>query len=161
MIAIADTGLDALTDDLVRQLALFCGEIPCRALRSSDAVPDSGVSLHLLGAEPSITLHNTFAAPLALNVRYLITVSAPDVATTHRAYGDLLFGIMGLPAVVLVPGDAAQTALARFGLPPIPALVVEAKLTRSRKHTPAPPVRERKLILSDLNAPAPGAKENT
>jgi hypothetical protein len=144
-------GLETLTRELAQWLAALVDGMPCEVLGADAPHPKEGIALRLVSAEPLATMHNAAIAPLTLSVRYLVSVSSPEVLTAHRAYGEVLFAALRRADIELAPMDAAVAALRSFNLEPVPGLMFDARLARSRSRTDAPPVRELVVVASDMN----------
>jgi hypothetical protein len=151
-------GLDALTRSIVDWLDGVHAGTDGIVVAPDEAAPAEGLALRLIDAEPVPVLHNDVRSPMVLRVRYLVTAASGDVFRAQRMYGELLFAAAGRAGLTLAHAEDGRAAAERLGLAPALHLLVEARFTRPRRHTPAPPVRHPPTVIGRPMAAAPASQ---
>ncbi|HKQ77860.1 MAG TPA: carboxypeptidase regulatory-like domain-containing protein [Blastocatellia bacterium] len=128
---------------------------------SDDNAPSAQVGLYLIDLSRGHCARVGKLPPLKINLRYLVTVRAPQPEEAHRILGELIFAALQKPEKVapefeVVIEPLPVEAWAVLGVAPQPSFFLQAPLRHERQEPKVPMVREPVVLQPSPMRPLSG-----
>jgi hypothetical protein len=151
------TSVDEVDKHLEDWIGVVLGDVAVSLSAPDTSQEAKGVNLYLLDlvSAPAgrgvkeLSLHRII-------LRYLVTVSDPDLHAMHRMLGELMFAAMDLPEVEVDLEPLSSAVWSALRLAPRPAFVLRVPLLRERPEKLAPPVPTEMIIKNASLRPLRG-----